>query len=161
MAITDLEIRMTIKTLAARGLPKRAIARQLALSEGTVRYHLRRQASGARDGRARQRRLARAYGAAIAHWFAQLGEAPVNLAALHGWLQSEHGYAGSLRSVQRYVGEVYPPPPQRARRRVETPPGAQAQVDWAQFPGLVIGGELRTLHAFHMLLSHSRRDAVL
>jgi len=27
MAITDLEIRMTIKTLAAKGLPKRAIAR--------------------------------------------------------------------------------------------------------------------------------------
>ena len=29
MAITDLEIRMTIKTLAAKGVPKRAIARQL------------------------------------------------------------------------------------------------------------------------------------
>ena len=52
MAITDLEIRMTIKTLAAKGVPKRAIARQLDLSEGTVRYHLSPLAAGARDGRA-------------------------------------------------------------------------------------------------------------
>lgn len=161
MAITDLEIRMTIKTLAAKGVPNRAIARQLSLSEGTVRYHLRRQACGAIDGRSRQARRAGAFHGAIDHWFAQRADSPVNLAALHSWLVSEHGYAGSLRSVQRYVSETYPPPPRRARRRVETPPGAQAQVDWAEFPGLVIAGELRTLHAFHMVLSHSRHDAII
>src|SRR5262249_8576532 len=83
------------------------------------------------------------------------------LASLHAWLVSEQGYSGSLRSVQRYVSESYPPPPRRARRRVETPPGAQAQVDWAQFPGVVVAGELRTLHAFHMVLSHSRHDAIV
>lgn len=53
MAITDLEIRMTIETLATKGLPKRAIGPQLELSEETVRYHLARQATGAVDGRAR------------------------------------------------------------------------------------------------------------
>ena len=161
MAITDLEIRMTIKTLAAKGLSKRAIARQLDLCEGTVRYHLRRLASGASDGRARQERRAHGYRDPIDHWFTQLGAGPPNLATLHGWLCAEHGYTGSLRSVQRFVAERYPPPPRRARRRVETPPGAQAQVDWAQFPGVVIDGECRTLHAFHMVLSHSRRDAVV
>ena len=30
-----------------------------------------------------------------------------------------------------------------ARRRVETPAGAQAQVDWAEYPGMVLGGEVR------------------
>jgi len=148
MAITDLEIRMTIKTLAAKGVPNRAIARQLSLSEGTVRYHLRRQARSAIDGRARQVRRAGAFHAAIDHWFGQRADGIVNLAALHSWLQSEYGYAGSLRSVQRCLSETYPPPPGRARRRVATPPGAQAQVDWAQFPGLIVAGELRTLHAF-------------
>ena len=64
---------MTIKTLAAKGLPKRAIARQLGLTEGTVRYHLRRLASGAIGGRSRQQRLASGYAEAIAHWFRQLG----------------------------------------------------------------------------------------
>ncbi len=99
---------MTIKTLAAKGVPKRAIARQLSLSEGTVRYHLRRLACGAVDGRARQVRRAFAVRKAIAHWFSQYGGLPVNLAALHSWLANEHGYAGSLRSIQRYVSEAYP-----------------------------------------------------
>jgi hypothetical protein len=58
------------------------------------------------------------------------------------------------------VAEAYPPPALRARRRVETPPGAQAQVDWAQFPGIVLEGRRCTLHAFHMVLSHSRHEAV-
>lgn len=159
MAITDLEIRMTIKTLAAKGVPKRAIARQLDLSEGTVRYHLARLAQGAHDGRANQPRHAGVVADAIAHWMAHHDRA--NLAALHAWLAAEHGYTGSLRSVQRYVGDVFPPPPRRARRRVETPPGAQAQVDWAQFPRMIVGGEQVALHAFHLVLSHSRFGAVV
>lgn len=159
MAITDLEIRMTIKTLAAKGVPKRAIARQLDLSEGTVRYHLARQAAGARDGRADQPRRAGVAADTIAHWMAHHDRA--NLAALHAWLVAEHAYTGSLRSVQRFVADRYPPPPVRARRRVETPPGAQAQVDWAQFPRMVVGGELVALHAFHLVLSHSRFGAVV
>jgi transposase len=159
VAITDLEIRMTIKTLAAKGVPKRAIARQLDLSEGTVRYHLARQAAGARDGRADQPRRAGVAADAIAHWMAHHDRA--NLAALHAWLVAEHAYTGSLRSVQRFVADRYPPPPVRARRRVETPPGAQAQVDWAQFPRMVVGGELVALHAFHLVLSHSRFGAVV
>jgi DNA-binding NarL/FixJ family response regulator len=68
VTITDLELRMTIKTLAAKGQSGRAIARQLELSEGTVRYHLKRMASGATDGRARQVRLADAYREAIDGW---------------------------------------------------------------------------------------------
>lgn len=161
MAITKLELRVTIKTLATKGVAHRAIARQLGLSEGTVRYHLRRMASGATDGRGRQRRQAASHREAIAYWLESRREGPVNLAALHDWLRAEHGYDGSLRSVQRYVGEAFPRPAVRARRRFETPPGAQAQVDWAQFPRIVVGGEHRTLHAFRMVLSHSRFDAVV
>ena len=134
----DLEVRMTIKTLAARGVPKREIGRQLSLSEGTVRYHLRRMAKGAADGRAKQRRRAEAVAEPIEWWLSQ-PDAGRNLAALHEWLVAEHDYAGSLRSVQRYVAEHYPAPPRRARRRVETPPGAQAQVDWGTFPRVSVG----------------------
>ena len=152
---------MTIKTLARRGVPNRAIARQLGLTEGAVRYHLKRQAAGAQDGRARQSRRAMTVAAAIEAWMGANPDAPVNLAALHAWLVSDHGYRGSLRSVQRYVGEKYPAPRQRARRRVETPPGAQGQVDWAVFPRVAVGDRVKTLHAFHMTLSHSRHAAVI
>lgn len=128
MAISDLELRMTIKTLAAKGQSKRSIARQLDLCEGTVRYRLKRMEAGAVDGRSAQSHAAATHREAIAYWLEQ-HERTTNLAALHDWLIAEHDYTGSLRSVQRYVSATYPPPPRRARRRVETPPGAQAQAD--------------------------------
>lgn len=151
---------MTIKTLAAKGVAKRAIARQLTLSEGTVRYHLRRLAAGARDGRALQKRRAAVHREAIDHWMSTHEQA-CNLAALHAWLTREHGFAGSLRAVQRYVAQAYPPPPRRARRRVETPAGAQAQLDWAEYPRVIVAGAEQKLHSFHMTLSHSRFDAIV
>lgn len=151
---------MTIKTLAAKGQSRRAIARQLEVCEGTVRYHLKRMGSGATDGRARQVRLAGAFREAIDGWMAGR-DALTNLAALHDWLVAEHDYAGSLRSVQRFVRDTYPPPRRRARRRIETPPGAQAQADWASYPRMLLAGEAVTLHAFHLVLSHSRGEAVV
>jgi hypothetical protein len=44
---------------------------------------------------------------------------------------------------------------------VETPPGAQAQVDWAVFPRISIDREFMTLNAFHLTLSHSRYSVVI
>jgi transposase len=86
---------------------------------------------------------------AIDHWIAATRAA------------EQSGYPGSLRSVQRFVRDAYPPPPGRARRRVETPPGAQAQADWASYPKVVVGGQALTLHAFHLVLSHSRGEALV
>ena len=49
----------------------------------------------------------------------------------------------------------------RARRRVETPPGAQAQVDWVEFPGVTLGREDVDLVALIVTLSWSRKRAVV
>jgi transposase len=157
----DQEARMTIKKLSSRGLAKTEIARLLAVTEGSVRYHLRRQAAGSIDGRSQQRHLAEECEERILVWLEQLGEGPMNLAALHDWLVEEHSYPGSLRSLQRYFAAHFPKPRLRARRRVETPPGAQAQADWAEFPRMHVAGEEVDLYAFHLRLSHSRMDAVV
>lgn len=45
--MSNLELKMPIKTLAREGIPKREISRTLNLSEGIVRYHLKRLASDA------------------------------------------------------------------------------------------------------------------
>ena len=156
MAGIDLEIRMTIKTLAERGTSCAEIGRLLKLPESNVRYHLHRIRSGAGDGRALRPRRAAAVAEAIEHWMHQNEGAPQNLAALHGWLVAEHDYPGSLRSVQRFVADRYGRPPRRARRRVETPPGSQAPLDWAIFPGVSVGGERRELSALLLSLSYSR-----
>ena len=147
--------------LLERGHSQSAVARLLGVSEGAVRYHRKRWSAGAADGRGKQELKAAAHAEAIAHWRDQQEDGRVNLAALHAWLRCEHGYEGSLKSVQRYWSRTYPAPAIRARRRVETPAGAQAQVDWAEFPGAVLGDEVMDLVALIVTLSWSRKRAVV
>jgi transposase len=153
--------RTAMTVLLKQGHSQSAVARMLGVTEGTVRYHRRRQERGALDGRARQENTAAAHAAAIAHWRDQQTDGRINLAALHDWLIREHGYTGSLKSVQRYWRRTFPAPAFRAWRRVETPVGAQAQVDWAEYPGMVLGGEVVDLSALTMTLSWSRKRATV
>ena len=144
----DRETRMTISVLARNGQSGRAIARMLGVTENTVRYHLQRQATAAIDGRTRQEHKADSSAAAIAHYLENAGDGPVNLASLHEWLIAEHDFTGSLRGLQRYFRRHFPKPAVRARRRVETPPGAQAQADWADWPRVWIAG--RPVYAYQL-----------
>jgi len=150
---------MTIQVLRERGCSKRAIARQLGVDEKAVRYRLGRQ--GAPDGRADKPFRAERLRPVIDRWVEESRDPGLNLMALYDHLVEEHGYAGSYRSIQRFVRRHYPRPRIRTRRRVETPPGAQGQVDWAEFPGVRVGGLEVDLHAFHLALSHSRMEAVV
>jgi transposase len=152
---------VTIHVLAERGESHCQIARTLGVSEGTVRYHLGR--ADQEDGRRRQPRRAGALGAVIAHWMvAHEGKRrPANLRELYEHLVEAHSYAGSYNSVRRYVRAHYPGPKIRTYRRVETPPGAQTQTDWGEFPGMDVGEGPEPLHAFVMVLSHSRKPAVV
>ena len=153
---------MTIEVLHERGMSNRAIARQLGVHEHAVRYRLARPQAGARDGRADKPFAAAPWAEAIASWM-QAAEAGggMNGRALYEWLVAEHGYGGSYKAVQRYVRAHYGRPAVRVRRRVETPPGAQAQADWGEFPGVDVGDGAMTLHAFHLVLSHSRMEAIV
>ena len=161
MACLTTEARVAMRELRERDCSKSEVSRVLGVSEGTVRYPEKRWYSGAEDGGCRERSAASGSSAAIAHWRSQQAEEGLNLAQRHEWLVREHDYVGSLRSVQRYWKRRYPAPAIRARRRVETAPGAQVQVDWAYFPRVFLGGELVRLVSLHMLLSWSRKEAVV
>ena len=150
-----------MEELRKRDCAKREVSRLLGVSEGTVRSHEKRWTSSASDGRCRERSAASGHASAIAHWRSQQEGVGANLALLHDWLVREHGHDGSLRSVQRYWKRKYPAPKIRARRRVETPPGAQVQVDWAHFPRVFLGREVVDLVALHMVLSWSRKEAAV
>ena len=161
MGRLDDEARTAMTVLLKGGQTQSAVARLLGVTEGAVRYHRRRREIGATDGRSRQMSAAAAHAEAIAHWRDQQTDGRINLAALHAWLCREHGYGGSLKSVQRYWRRTFPAPAIRARRRVETPAGAQAQVDWAEYPGMVLGAAVVDLVALVMTLSWSRKRAVV
>jgi transposase len=154
---------VTIQVLAQKGIPKTEVARQLGVCEGTVRYHLRRQATGAEDGRADKAFLAEVCSDAITHWIETRSEAtrPVNVKELWEHLVEQYGYEGSYRSVLRYVRARYPRPRIRTYRRVETVPGAQTQTDWAEYPLVDVGEGPAPLSAFVMVLSFCRMPTVL
>ncbi len=154
---------VTIQVLSEKQMPGRAIGRQLGVTEGAVRYHLRRARQGATDGRKRKVFAANKFESTIDAWLAEnaRGERPVNARDLHEHLAREHGYAHSYKSVLRYVRERFGPAPIRTYRRVETVPGAQLQTDWGEFPRIDIGDGPQLVHAFVMGLSHSRRVALV
>jgi transposase len=163
--LTPEEI-VTLTVLKRKGQSNTQIAQTLGITEGAVRYHCRRQ--GQPDGRKDKPRKAEALAQAIEHWVQQPPPAPtdgpqrpVNVRALYDWLRSEHAYAGSYKSVLRFLRACYPKPRLRPFRRVETPPGAQAQVDWGEFAGIDLGDGPESLYGFVLVLSHSRKEALI
>ena len=100
MTRLEPEARVTIKTLVSRGTSNAAVARLLGVSEGAVRYHVARMAADAMDRRSAKQLKATTVAGAIEHWREMHEDSPINLAALHDWLVAEHGYGGSLRSVE-------------------------------------------------------------
>jgi transposase len=158
---------VALQVLKKQGQSNRQIARILQVSEGAVRYHLRQQDRP--DGRANKPRKADPLADAIDHWLRQQGTdetgaaptRPANVKGLFEWLKDEKSYTGSYKSILRFVRANYPQPRLRPCRRVETPPAAQAQVDWGTFDALDVGNGPEPLHAFVLVLSHSRKAVLI
>ena len=158
---------VALQVLKQKGESNRAIARRLGVSEGAVRYHLRRREADAKDGRRKrclieQLELAEA----VKHWWQSQtevlpeGRSP-NVQGLWQHLVDEHQYPGSYKSVRKYVRVTFPAPKLRPFRRVETPPGAQTQSDWLEVKIDLAEQGFTTLYGFVMTLSHSRMTAVI
>ncbi len=125
MPSLDKEEIVTVRVLAKKGQNHCEIAQTLGVTEGTVRYHLRRAAEGAADGRKSKTFKVEPLAEVIAAWHEDRAESsrPINVQDLHDHLAEEHRYAGSYRSVLRYVRKHYPRPKRRTycgwRRRRE------------------------------------------
>src|SRR5690625_1362200 len=88
--------RVTIRTLASKCISNREIARQLSVTEGAVRYQLRRMRDEAVDGRADQQPLAARFIGAVEEYLTGTGQlAPAN--------ELVDQYGGFLWSVGVYA----------------------------------------------------------
>jgi transposase len=142
---------VTIGVLKAKGMPQREIARQLGVTEGAVRYRLRRATEGAEDGRRNKPQRADGVASVIVRWVEDVaGDRRINVVELYEHLRDVHGYDGSYRSVLRYVRRRWGRPRIRTYRRVETVPGAQAQTDWGEYPRVDLGDGPEPLSSFTM-----------
>jgi transposase len=155
-----------VMLLQAKGQKVRTIARQLDVAESTLRCRLKRVRAELVDGRSGQASVCDGFAGTIRQWMEQQVLRHVEgrwepVKELHQLLV-HGGYPGSYRAVLRYVSRRRPVTRERPKRRVETSPGAQVQVDWVTRPVCVeaLGG-LLPLHAFVMALSHSRMWAVI
>ena len=157
---------VTIEVLSKQGVPKRAIARTLGITEGAVRYQLRRPLDGRRDRRRSKPFQEKRLLPLMDEWMAAQDnhERPANIRHLHEHLVEVHDYLrgeAAYRRLLRLARAHFPKPRIRTYRRVETPPGAQTQTDWGEFPQVDLGDGPERLYAFVMVLSHSRRPAIV
>ncbi len=95
MARLTREHIVTIQVLHQRGQSQSQTARLLGVSEGAVRYHLRRARNGATDGRQKPSRLEQAgLDEVVTHWWQAQLEAlgplrPPSVQLLHEFLRDE------------------------------------------------------------------------
>lgn len=145
-----------ILDLHRQGLTVSAIARRVGIDRKTVRKYIERglepPAYGPRQPRPRR----------LAPFEAYLRQ---RVTAYSGLTASrllreirEHGYDGGYTAVTDFLRDVRPPPAPPFEVRFETPPGEQAQVDFAQFE-VVFTDEpavVRKVWLFSLVLGYSR-----
>jgi transposase len=162
MARLRQEHLMVAREMVGRDIPVRQVARDLGVDESTLRYHLARP-EDAPDGRRERASVLDGWEARISAVLARFDDPRVGgqamdrieASVIHGVLRREFGFTGSYQSVRRHLTRHYPARPRRAVRRVETPPGMQAQHDWFEV-GVRIGGTRQPVHGLIGTLSHSR-----
>jgi transposase len=150
----NLDQFMNIRFLHRQGHSVRAIARLTGHSRNTVRKLLRSNRAPAPTPRARPSMLD-PYKDYLTERWQTYG---LSAARLHPEIQAQ-GFAGSLKIVRRFLQSL------RAERRIdakltvrfETPPGEQAQCDWAEvgrYPQP--DGTTIKVYVFVMILCYSR-----
>ena len=114
MGRLENEARTAMTVLLKQGHSQSAVARMLGVSEGTVRYHRRRSAAGAVDGRTTQVGKAAAVAEAIAHWRNQQPAGRVRArsgrvgSSLGGRVWCYPGSRADRRTARRAFGSVAP-----------------------------------------------------
>jgi len=153
---------MIAREMQSREVSVRQIAGQLGVDESTLRYRLKRPPE-APDGRRDRPSVMAAWHDVVYAVLTRLEDQRVVIGSgrrmrtqlIHDILVRDFGFPGSYQSVRRYLQRTFAAAPVQAIRRVETPPGVQAQHDWFEWPG-VIGGERCTLYGLIGTLAHSR-----
>jgi transposase len=156
MLVIKLRETIMILDLHRQGLSVSAIARQTGIDRKTVRKYIERGLEAPAYGPRKPR-------AAVIDPFATYLRERVK--AYPGLTGSrlfreikERGYTGGYTAVTDFLRDVRPPAIQGFEVRFETPPGEQAQVDFAQFH-VVFTDEPTTpriIWLFSMVLGHSR-----
>lgn len=153
--VIEGEIVTAIRTLAGRGVGKKAIAREVGVAVNTVRRYLRQPVAAGVQTRPAARRLTDDHRREARELYE--GPAAGNAVVVQRLLAARDVVV-SVRTVERAVADIRQA--QRASAlatvRVETAPGDQLQVDFGQKRVLIAGVRVR-IFVLVAVLSYSRR----
>jgi len=143
------------------------IARLTGLSEGTIRYRLKRM--GKPDLRKERPSEMDRFHKLVFNWIQATNETsglkrrpPLELLFFH--LRDSHQYSGSYDSVCHYVKHHFPDYwQQKPFIRIETPPGALMTVDWKESVPVYFGNNKNCVRVNFLVfqLAFSRKNVVL
>ena len=140
---------VNINTAYKNGTPIKEIARQTGLARNTVRNAIRR---GGISDRARGSKL----DPYKEYLLSRLAEYPhLSVVKLFSEIKAQ-GYSGSTSILAEFTRPYRKTRKQGSSLRFETPPGKQAQVDWAELGVHVINETRVKISLFVMVLSFSR-----
>ena len=110
---------MVAQAMVGRGTSVRRVAKQMGVTEGALRYRLKKRAAGeAVDGRAKKATALDGYEEAVEAILERLGDArvsggegrPAQARLVYEALARDHGFRGSYRSVVRHLARRYGKP---------------------------------------------------
>ena len=162
LSIHNTEFIVNLKKL---GISNTEIANKMGISEGTVRYRIKRFESGAIDLRKNKQSTLDAYHHFIAGWieeYKQLTHRPT-LKALYELIRDYHHFSGSYDALRRFVRKHFAEFVKKgARIRIETPPGVLMQVDWKEDVSVQFArpDNWVKIHALCFSLAFSRKMAL-
>ena len=146
-----LEIFQTIAVWHRQGMPLREMARRLELDIKTVRRIVAKIEGGAKQPtyKARRSKLDQ-----FTERISELAATGRTARSIYGELSEAASFAASYDLVRRWVARLRRRDP-KVYERLEHPPGAEAQVDFAKLGRVRCGERTVTAHAFIMTWPHS------
>lgn len=142
---------MEIRQMYADGLSISEIARRTGRDRKTIRKWLRTNAMPKPVRRKRPSILD-----PFKSFILEQMQKGVTNASKMLYLLQQRGFRGKIRIVRAFMAPYRPMAKVTATVRFETPPGKQAQVDWADFGYIEVNGQRRRLYCFIMVLCYSR-----
>jgi len=147
------------------GYSNSEIARKLGVTEGAIRYRIKRQVSGEPDGRMSKPSNLDLFREWIGAWIADYEESRrrPTLRLLEQSLRQHHGYRRSYDALRRYIRRHFPEFHKKgACIRMETPPGKLMLVDWKEDLQAQLGapGAWAVVQALCFALGFSRKMVI-
>jgi len=141
------------------------IARKVGVTEGAIRYRIKRGLSGKGDGRKGKASELDRYLPVLKQWEEDYSDAYHRPAmkTLYERLQRDYRYKGSYDAFRRYLRKHCSTFYRKVlRMRIETPPGAMAFVDWKEDIPVQMGGygNWVKVQALCLTLGFSRKTVV-